>query len=300
MQAVAIRPANRRPANRRACLMPVESVAMPDLSVSAPEAAFRGLRAAVNRGDGEAALAATDPCVRGAFPQYAGDGILIALAQGVDGAIAEATRSIATLRARDLGGDVQLADEIEAALGLAPASVLRALSVDLDDLSMALEGDPMLTGGRIDLRTGEVQQAGPLFESDAFAEEFDDQQDELGDQQDELGDVEERAEADERRADERRAGGERWLHFDSLGSRPGYGDMVEFLSTVDDEALAGRLERALGGRGAFRRFKDSLAEAPDQLERFFRFSDDRSRGRARRWMAESGLRPAVPTQRARA
>jgi len=288
MQAVAIRPVNRRPANRRACLMPVESVAMPDLSVSAPEAAFRGLRAAVYRGDGEAALAATDPYVRGAFPQYAGDGILIALAQGVDGAIAEATCSIATLRARAIDGDVQLADEIEAAFGLAPASVLRALSVDLDDLSMALEGDPMLTGGRIDLRTGEVQQAGPLFESDAFAEEFDDQQDELGD-------VEERADADERRA-----GGERWLHFDSLGSRPGYGDMVEFLATVDDEALAGRLERALGGRGAFRRFKDSLAEAPDQLERFFRFGDDRRRGRARRWMAESGLRPAVPARRARA
>jgi len=269
--------------NRRAGLVPVECLAMPGRSVSALEAGFRELRAAVYRGDGRAALAALGPHALGEVPQYAGDGILIALAQGVDGAVVQATRVVSTLRERDLDGDAELADEIEAALGRGPGPALRALPVDLDDLSVALEGDPMLTGGRIDLRTGIVHQAGPLFESDTF-------DDELNDEQHEPADVAERAEADERRD-----GGERWLHFDSLGSRPGYEDMIDFLATVDDEALAGRLERALGGRGAFRRFKDALAEAPDQLERFFRFTDDRRRGRARRWMAESGLCPAVPT-----
>jgi hypothetical protein len=38
------------------------------------------------------------------------------------------------------------------------------------------------------------------------------------------------------------------------------------------------------------------ADVPDELARFHRFTDDRRRGRARQWLAESGLRPAVPAQ----
>jgi hypothetical protein len=78
--------------------------------------------------------------------------------------------------------------------------------------------------------------------------------------------------------------------------RRGFRDMAEFLETVADEPLATRLDRSLGGRGAFRRFKDELADAPDELARFHRFTDDRRRGRARRWLAESGLRPTVPAE----
>ena len=159
-----------------------------------------------------------------------------------------------------------------AMLGLAQAPALRDLPIDLDDLSLALEGDPLLTGGRLDLRTGDVQQIGPLYESDFF--------DEIGEPDD--GEV---GEADDR-----------WLRFDSLGSRPGFRDMAEFLETVADEHLATRLDRALGGRGAFRRFKDELADVPDELARFRRFTDDRRRGRARQWLAGSGLRPTVPAE----
>jgi Uncharacterised protein family (UPF0158) len=149
----------------------------------------------------------------------------------------------------------------------------RASRVDLDDLSLALEGDPLLTGGRIDLRTGDVQQIGSLNESDIF---------------DEFGDGDPIDGADDEEA------GDRWLRFDSLGSRPGFRDMAEFLGTVADEHLAARLDRALGGRGAFHHFRDVLADVPDELARFHRFTDDRRRGRARQWLAESGLCPAVP------
>jgi hypothetical protein len=89
---------------------------------------------------------------------------------------------------------------------------------------------------------------------------------------------------------------DRWLRFDSLGSQPGFRDMAEFLKTVADERLAARLDRALGGRGAFRRFKDQLASAPDELARFHRSTDDRRRGRARQWLAGSGLRPSVAAE----
>lgn len=62
------------------------------------------------------------------------------------------------------------------------------------------------------------------------------------------------------------------------------------------ERLSTRLGRAIGGRGAFRRFKDELADAPDELAHFHRFTDDRRRGRARRWLAGSGLRPTFPAE----
>jgi hypothetical protein len=48
------------------------------------------------------------------------------------------------------------------------------------------------------------------------------------------------------------------------------------------------------GRGAFPRFKDELADAPDELARFVRVADDPRRGRARGWLAESRLRVTVP------
>jgi hypothetical protein len=242
------------------------------------EAAFRDLRGAVYTGDGRAAMAAIERRSDLDTLQYVGDGLRLALAQGVTGAALRAGEHVAALRNRDLDGDEDLAVELEAVLGLGQAPPLRDLPIDLDELSLALEGDPLLTGGRLDLRTGDVQQIGPLYESDFF--------DEIGEPDGGEADWADGAEADE--ADDR------WLRFDSLGSRPGFRDMAEFLETVADQRLATRLDRALGGRGAFRRFKDELADAPDELARFHRFTDDRRRGRARQWLAESGLRPSVP------
>ena len=242
------------------------------------EATFRDLRGAVYTGDGRAAMAAIERRPDLDTLQYAGDGLLLAVAQGVTGATARASEHISLLRDRDLDGDEDLAVALEAMLGLAPAPALRDLPVDLDELSLALEGDPLLTGGRLDLRTGEVQQIGPLYESDVFNE--------FGEPDDDADD----AEAEDGPADER------WLRLDSLGSQPGFHDMVAFLDTVADERLATRLDRALGGRGAFRRFKDELADVLDELARFYRYTDDRRRGRARQWLAESGLRPSVPAE----
>lgn len=249
------------------------------------EATFRDLRGALYAGDGPAAMAAIERRPDLDALQCVGDGLLLALAQGVTDAALRAGEHIAALRNRDLDGDEDLAIELEAMLGLGQAPALRDLPIDLDELSLALEGDPLLTGGRLDLRTGEVHQIGPLYERDYF--------DEFGEPDDEEADDEEADWADDAEVGE---ADDRWLRFDSLGSRPGFRDMEEFLETVADERLATRLDRALGGRGAFRRFKNELADVPDELACFHRFTDDRRRGRARQWLAESGLRPAVPAQ----
>src|SRR5207302_7934109 len=115
------------------------------------------LRAAVYRGDGPAVV----DLLRGVGAdddslQLAGDGVLAAVMQRVDGAAELARELVVGLRQRGWEGDDELAEQLEAELGSGPAAMLRALPVDLEDLAGILEGDPLSVGGRIDIRTGEV------------------------------------------------------------------------------------------------------------------------------------------------
>jgi hypothetical protein len=61
-----------------------------------------------------------------------------------------------------------------------------------------------------------------------------------------------------------------------------------FIGTVRNPGRADRLEIAISGRGAFRRFKDVLERWPGELERWYAFSAERQRGRARAWLADAG------------
>jgi len=64
--------------------------------------------------------------------------------------------------------------------------------------------------------------------------------------------------------------------------------MEVFIASVEDPGRAERLSIAIRGRGAFRRFKDELARGPGELERWYAFSEERQRGRARSWLAAAG------------
>jgi hypothetical protein len=222
--------------------------------------AVAALRGAVYRGDGAAVVEILGGRPMDPVLQLAGDGLLAAVAGGVDGAADLAARCVALLQERSAWGDEELAEELDAALGRGPTPMLRQVPVDLDELSSALEGDPLYGGGRLDLRTGELWHESP----DGFSE----------DEEEELLDP------------------DRWLHLEALGSREGYRDMELFAQTIEDKQLADLLEVALDGRGAFRRFKDVLAREPDELQRWFTFSEDRRRGRARAWLAGCGYRPS--------
>jgi hypothetical protein len=139
--------------------------------------------------------------------------------------------------------------------------------VNLRDLSDALEGDWADTGGRVDLRTGEVWPPAALEYDIEFGESDEDGADDAEDP-------------------------DRWLYIDSQGSQPGYRDMQLFIDGLTDPEIADRLEIAIDGRGAFRRFKDVLHRWPEIEERWYAFSDERSRGRARAWLADEGYTPA--------
>jgi hypothetical protein len=221
--------------------------------------AVKELRGAVYRGDSVVEIVhgrLTDEVL-----QLAGDGLLHAVAQGIPGARELAAQCAAALRDRLWWGDEELADQLEAAVGEGAMPLLRTLPVDLDHLASFLEGDPLYGKARIDLKTGQVWPYGPGYDTDDDADDEDDE--------------------------------DRWLYVESQGSRDGYRDMERFIATVKDPEIADRLQIAITGKGAFRRFKDVLARWPEELARYFLLCEERQRGRARSWLAGKGYRPAV-------
>ena len=91
----------------------------------------------------------------------------------------------------------------------------------------------------------------------------------------------------------RRAGRGGEIAIEPLGSSVEYGWTAEFAASVTDTNLHDRLEVALDGRGAFRRFKNTLVRAPAERERWFAFRDARLREAAREWLAEQWIEPTV-------
>jgi hypothetical protein len=78
--------------------------------------------------------------------------------------------------------------------------------------------------------------------------------------------------------------------IDPLPSYIWYEDMADFAGEVSDEQAGRRLERAIRGRGAFRRFKDELNEEyPHLLAAWFAFRDYRAHRRAVEWLVDNSL-----------
>lgn len=79
------------------------------------------------------------------------------------------------------------------------------------------------------------------------------------------------------------------VYVDPVPSYEAYEDLRDFAARVPDRRAADLLARAIEGRGAFRRFKDTLFEFPDLREAWFRFHDVRMRRRAIDWLQAAGL-----------
>jgi hypothetical protein len=227
----------------------------------------RGLRAAMYRGDGDAivSLLTEGPCDTAL--QLAGEAVLVAVTCQAAGATGLGAGYAAALRQRGWSGDNELAEDLEARLGTGPAPLRRGLPVDLEMLTEVLEGDPRRGDGLLDLETGQVWPAELLGDDLGLDEEIPD-------------------------APDRDADGDRWLDVECRGSRDGYRDMQKFLTTVPGPELAERLRIATDGPGAFRRFRRVLEDWPAEEAAWRVFDEDRRRGRARAWLAETGYIPS--------
>jgi predicted nucleotidyltransferase len=136
--------------------------------------------------------------------------------------------------------------------------VLDLKAVDLQSLCEALEDHSEYTEWWLDPETGEVEP----WPSDRSA----------------IDDVDDAHPAERN-----------WVRVEPLPSREGYQVLVDFTELVRDPRTRELLERAMAGRGAFRRFKDTLFGFPELREAWFRFHDARLERRALRWLADEGL-----------
>jgi hypothetical protein len=176
---------------------------------------------------------------------------------------------------------------------------MRKLAIDLADLDVALDNASWETSFYLDLETGQV-----LMVTDEISRELaaiDEELDREGDEQlagvaDALGqrDLPQWMQEAVAEAAQVEAGyGTRYIAVPRAESRDGYRDMEDFIPTVPDHRLQDRLWRAIRGRGAFRRFKDVLANYPREQETWFTFRDARLRQRVLDWLAEEGIEPTA-------
>ena len=137
----------------------------------------------------------------------------------------------------------------------------KPLRISLDELCDAMGNSSFESEYFLDLKTGEI-----LFLSQYADDE-------------ETGELKEQIEEEF----------ERYERIPSAEFHEGYRDMVDFITTLENEHLAELLGVAIDGKGAFRRFKDVLLDHPEEDERWFRFKDDRMEARALEWLEGIGV-----------
>lgn len=81
----------------------------------------------------------------------------------------------------------------------------------------------------------------------------------------------------------------RLIAVEPIPSSESYRDMEDFIARVRDPRARDLLTRAVQGRGAFRRFKDTLLEFPKLRAAWFAFHDARMERRAVEWLAAHTL-----------
>lgn len=76
--------------------------------------------------------------------------------------------------------------------------------------------------------------------------------------------------------------------IEAVGSRPAYIDMVEFTASIADPQAADLLSRALEGRGAFGRFRDTMYEFSELKEPWLAYRSAAAERRAIVWLLDHG------------
>jgi hypothetical protein len=157
---------------------------------------------------------------------------------------------------------------------------MKKLKVDMAELEWAFENASWEMSSYLDLETGEVITV--TDEMRYYLEEPPDRP--LKEWEQEWVELAERVEG---------GYGSRYASVPRGDSHEGYRDMQRFISMVQDDRLRERLWRAIEGRGAFRYFKDVLADHSRERERWFNFKNERVRWRVLNWLESIGIEPII-------
>jgi hypothetical protein len=152
---------------------------------------------------------------------------------------------------------------------------MKKLKVDIDELVFTMElSDEFDSATLFDMETGEIVSIPNELMS---AVESDDEEvlQDLPDWEKDLIEIAENIVRDE---------SERYVDIPRKPSHEAYDLMVEFAHSVTNSNLREKLEIALDGKGAFRRFKNVISGYPDEEKRWFAFKDKRMRERVIEWL----------------
>lgn len=83
----------------------------------------------------------------------------------------------------------------------------------------------------------------------------------------------------------------RYVEIPRKPSYESYNLMLEFTGSVKGSRLREKLDIALDGKGAFRRFKNVLSGYPEEKKRWFAFKDRRLKQEVIEWLNSLGIMP---------
>ena len=163
---------------------------------------------------------------------------------------------------------------------------MHSLNINLDELADAMDQlDRDLNEWYLDTQTGKVV----LVDTESIdLEEDEEELDE--DAPDWQKDERETARLDKENPD-------RFVNIPENDRHEAYRLMEDFIATVRDDRANDLLARAIEGKGAFRRFKDTLSEFPVIRQQWFDFEAARKRQWAEEWLESIGLRSTWQPQK---
>jgi hypothetical protein len=170
--------------------------------------------------------------------------------------------------------------------------VMRRLKINLIELEGAFETSSPEMHHYLDVETGEV-----LLVTDEFSQELERLREEAAPEakleellrESELPDWQKQAISEAERIEENY--GTRIVGVPAADAPQDIRDMEAFALTVPDPSLRAELQRALHGRGAFRRFRDVLGRSFHERERWFQFKRERLRKHMTEWLASLEIEP---------
>jgi hypothetical protein len=157
---------------------------------------------------------------------------------------------------------------------------MRSLPINLDELAEAMDQTMRdVNEWYLDTQTGQVI----LIQTDIGGDEDDEEEDDA-----DLPEWQRKAREQVRLVHNDAT--DRFVHIPENESRDSYGLMEEFIDGLQHERAKDLLARAIDGKGAFRRFKDTLTEFPEIRGQWFAFENQRKREWAEEWLEEIGLK----------
>jgi catechol 2,3-dioxygenase-like lactoylglutathione lyase family enzyme len=167
----------------------------------------------------------------------------------------------------------------------------RELEVDLDELVAAMEDHTGEIHHFLDTHTGDVHgMMGDVLSEAEDAEDEPDGAETLPQWQRDDLELARKIVAND---------GDRFVPVPQNDSGESFRVMEDFIPTVRDRRLREKLSIAIGGKGAFRRFKDVLLDHPDARNEWFAYEAGVKEQWAREWLESIGIHTTWQSPRAR-